>query len=788
MQMRQRFVVEIVEEEDQTLVEPIPEAVPAPEPTPPSKPTVQPIPPVRPQVRRVFDDTSSESPKPSQQHSASSGLDIFEARQAQVNSLLQEVQLQDSRQEEPHIEHPPVPKRNQKEQLKSAREIAFQKQLEQHSPALHKTKIENFYQKQPEFEEKKSTRRQKKSSSTGFKSLFTPSKWSKAVSITVFLVLILGSTTVGTVWAVREDLSDTRTQLDGLLADLQTGQMKSANERVEILRIKQRRYTTVYSWGRGVLPSLIGEQKTTHLDKLLTISDSGLYVIENGLATYELLQIGYQQFLGNDSGDSIETLTQVSGELEAVFTDLSVLQAELSKLDNPFEIEMIDQVKANVNTSFPDMRRAVLAAQQMSYALPELMGEDGKKQYLVLLQNNEELRPTGGFIGSFAILTVEKGRFVDFRVEDVYEADGQLQGFVAPPPEIVEHLGEAQWFLRDVNWSPDFPTVASQAGWFLDKEINIRPDGVIAINLHVAQKLLEVTGPIKLVDYDEVITKDNLYERAEMHSEINFFPGSTQKRDFLSAVAHQLFDQLMKSETNTLAVMQALYQSAEEFQLLVSVDSPQATTALQNLSWTGALLSPSCPMPFEASECFVDTVMQVEANVGVNKANQYIDRTIQDTVTLGKEQVKHSREMVFTNRADSNAWPEGAYKNYLRVFVPEDASLQTVTIDGAVLDDSSVRQNIENGKRSFGFLVNVPIRSEVSVVLEYTVPIPPSQRSIYALFEQKQSGTSDNEVQHSIEVLGRDVLAVAPEPVIEGRVMKFFSNRLTHQFIAVDVE
>ncbi len=721
------------------------------------------------------------------------GPDMFEARQSEVQTLLQRSQLEAAQQESPRVEQPALTKHKQKEILQSTREKAFQTQLRETKPTLSsQTKIEKFYQSQPEFIEKQA-QKQKKS-----RSYLNAESWRKRfirtvqlgrkLSVVSAIITFLGVSVAGSAWAVRRDMQFTQEQILSLVEDIESGQITSAKERVELLRVKQSRYTTLYNWSRGALPYVLGEQKSIHLDKLLTISDSGLYVIENGFETYDLLQTGYSQFLGEDGGDSIATLAQVSGELEAVFTDLSALQAELQGLDNPFEIAAIDQVQSEVTASFPELRRAVLSAQQLSYALPDLLGEDGKKQYLVLLQNNAELRPTGGFIGSFGILTVEKGRFVDFRVEDVYEADGQLEGYVAPPPEIVEHLGEAQWYLRDVNWDPDFPTVADQAGWFLNKTVNIDPDGVIGINLHVAQKLLEVTGPIRLVDYDEVITKDNLYERAEMHSEINFFPGSTQKRDFLSAVANQLFTQMMSEDANTLALMQALYESAEESQLLISMESPQATTVLQNLGWTGSVLTPQCPSPFAAEACFVDTVMQVEANVGVNKANQYIERSVRHLSLVGKEQVKHEREMIFTNTADSNAWPEGAYKNYIRLFVPADASLQTVSINGTILDPSAIREQIDGNKRSIGFLVNVPISSTVLAKVEYTVPVPANERSVYALFEQKQSGTSDDEIVHTVEVLGRSVMTVAPEPEIEGRVMKFVSGRTKHQFLAVGIE
>ncbi|MDD2225447.1 MAG: DUF4012 domain-containing protein, partial [Candidatus Shapirobacteria bacterium] len=120
--------------------------------------------------------------------------------------------------------------------------------------------------------------------------------------------------------------------------------------------------------------------------------------------------------------------------------------------------------------------------------LPEMLGLDGRKrEYLVLLQNEAELRATGGFIGSYAILSFQNGKLLNFEVKDVYEADGQLKGHVEPPIEIKNYLGEANWFMRDANWNPDFVKASADIQWFLSQEINKKVDGVIGINLAVAK-------------------------------------------------------------------------------------------------------------------------------------------------------------------------------------------------------------------------------------------------------------------------------------------------------------
>src|SRR5690606_13599720 len=125
-------------------------------------------------------------------------------------------------------------------------------------------------------------------------------------------------------------------------------------------------------------------------------------------------------------------------------------------------------------------------------------------------------------------------------------------------------------------------------------------------------------------------------------------------------------DKVFYQQTNKIALARALLDSAEEAELFMSVNNPEAEEVLQTLGWTGELLTPDCPTPFNGQNCVVDTVMQVEANVGVNKANQYITREISHDVELLNDVARHTRTITFTNEAQSEAWPAGEYKTYLR--------------------------------------------------------------------------------------------------------------------------
>lgn len=609
-------------------------------------------------------------------------------------------------------------------------------------------------------------------------------RWWTLLTILVLTAVILSGGTYG---LIRYDIATAKNELRGLQDDIHNVRLKSAQERTRRLRRIVWRWSSVYHAGRPAVALLFGSQTAHNLDISADIARRGVETIETGIAAGEKVDTAFQEFAGTIDGDAGKTLQSVSGDLESMQTNLAALQAGFQRIDdNELGLSLLDMRKQAL-ADIPKARRMIVSLQQLTQMAPAVLGESRKMQYLVLFQNNQELRPTGGFIGSFALVTVQNGKLLDFHVEDVYEADGQLNGYVTPPVEIIQYLGEEQWFLRDVNWSPDFPTVAQQAAWFLEKELGVRPDGVIGINLSVAQALLAATGPIEVPDYNEIITKDNLYERAEMHAEMNFFPGSTQKRDFLSAVANQLFAQIMSDKTNKAAIAEALVRSAEEAQILVSLTDPQVQRTFAALGWDGGIRTPNCPQVVADRSCQVDTVMQVEANVGVNKANEHVRRRMSHAVTLTSAAAEHERRIELQNTARSNAWPQGTYRTYIRWLVSDSAHTPEVLVNGQPMPADQIKWQIEKNKRVIGAYVEVPVESTAEIVVRYVVPLRDGVQA-YALFEQKQSGTSDDLLRHEIELRTKNAGIVAPVPEIQGRTLIFRSQRRTHDFMVVGLE
>jgi len=459
---------------------------------------------------------------------------------------------------------------------------------------------------------------------------------------------------------------------------------------------------------------------------------------ELGASTQELTHY----IFGSGNSDIAQVISSSRLQAEELSQKLSLLDGLLpSTPPSVIPVKYHDQY-TNSKAKIAETKRTITTAKAILATTPDLIGLGGRRKYAVLFQNNMELRATGGFIGSFAIMSFENGRLYDMPIYDVYDADGQLKGHVEPPLAIKNILGEANWYLRDSNFDPDFPTSARRAEWFIKKTLNQDLDGTIAVNVNTLTTLLEASGPIKVDDYDETITAGNLYERAQFHAEVNFFPGSTQKKEFLSTVANALFAQLPSMEGNEgLKLASALSKSVEEKDTLISVVNASSDQIFQTLGWNGHLTDFPCPVP---TNCHKDYAMVVDSNFGVNKANFFIERNIEQVITFDKNlSVNHSLRIAYQNNSTSTAWPAGSYKNYQRIYLPFGSTINAVKIDGRQLDAKAYEITSEHNKTIIAHLLTVPISSKALVEIEYATPqLPQEDQFLYTWYWQKQSGTS----------------------------------------------
>jgi len=469
---------------------------------------------------------------------------------------------------------------------------------------------------------------------------------------------------------------------------------------------------------KSVLDSLEPVRKTGVLNKQFELKDD--------LLNLSFLSVNSARSAILGTGSLLQGLKAVTGELTAspsgyfnsAQVELASAGKDLAKAQTLLQNNKFDGNITKTFTKLTQMSQLVERARALSVLLPALVAADGSapKNYLILLQNNMELRPTGGFIGSFAKVSFEGGKLKKLDVNDSYAIDGQLGIHVEPPKEIKEDLGQKDWFMRDSNWEPDFPTSARQAEWFYTKETGERVDGVIALDISAMEKLIDSIGALNLSDYKEKITGENLFERAITHAEMGFFPGSSAKKSFLTALANEVFNKIFfLPQNNWPGIISALGRSLDEKHVGVYLNDPKMFSYIASQNWTHAL-----PRQSSSSGDFLSLV---EANLGANKVNYYLDRSYNLETVVGKEgEIKHRMRISYINRSPSDTFPAGTYKNRMRIYLPIGAKM-TRALWGEADITKKMTGFSDYGRAGYSLLMELAPREQKTLVLDYTVPV-----------------------------------------------------------------
>jgi len=267
----------------------------------------------------------------------------------------------------------------------------------------------------------------------------------------------------------------------------------------------------------------------------------------------------------------------------------------------------------------------------MAEELPRLMGasDEGPKSYLVLAQNEDELRPTGGFITAVGTLLVDNGRISDLTFDNSTSLDNWSKPYPAAPWQLQQYMDTSVLVLRDSNWYTDYPTAALYAETLYTYAKAHAVDGVIAFDQQFLVETLGVVGPIKLEGVAEPIDSSNVIafmRSAKTPSTTDLASQITStKTIFLKKITDALVGKLFGGEILPEPLVNILLQALNERHLLLKMDSLTMTNLLARHRWDGAV------HPQEG-----DFLMVVDTNVGFNKTNAVVQSSLTYDVDLTK--------------------------------------------------------------------------------------------------------------------------------------------------------
>jgi nucleoside-diphosphate-sugar epimerase len=486
----------------------------------------------------------------------------------------------------------------------------------------------------------------------------------------------------------------------------------------------------------GIFPKQIQTMQT-----ILSVVDEGVEGIDHATEGTKALFQTTKTLSGEDSTDPREYYEKAQIELTEAQKKLQVVE---TALESPIFMHGLPSI---VTSRVGDMKikvaeysELVEKARAAAYLLPSITAIDGKKSYLMLLQNNLELRPGGGFIGSYAKITFEKGRLADIKVDDIYNLDGGLQDIIEPPAELKNDLGQNRWYLRDSNLEPDFPTSARQAEAFYRRTTGEVVNGVVAINLAASAKLVDAVGGVDLPEYGESVNGANLFEKTVNKSEVGFFPGSQAKRNYLTALQTQLFNKIFYlSKQNWPAIIRAVGDSLEEKQMMVYLSDPTLFSYAVSENWGGVL--PRGVVQTEGRT--EDFLAIIESNMGANKANYYLDRTVRLETLIGKEgEISEKLTVNYKNGSPGDVFPGGRYKNRFKIYLPMGSKLNKMSYGESDIT-SQVASFTDYGRTGYSVLLELAAQEQKSLVVDYTLVTPltfKDGKALYRLDLIKQSG------------------------------------------------
>ncbi|HMA38061.1 MAG TPA: DUF4012 domain-containing protein [Chloroflexia bacterium] len=454
----------------------------------------------------------------------------------------------------------------------------------------------------------------------------------------------------------------------------------------------------------------------------------------------------------------IEALQARPAALASARAELAAVEAARGRINaGRVSTHQVLAALNQVDTALPDLDRALATVDSLPRLLDVLLGRSQPTTYLLLAQNSDELRATGGFVSSVGQLTVANGHFDQLAFEDSYAVDPGTGPVLAPPVELTHYLGATQWYIRDSNWSADFPTSAHTAETFYQAAKQQAVDGTVAVDQHTVQLLVSALGPIQLDGYPDVITGDNVEDL--LHHYFMPQPGGMSdawwkhRKDFMRDLFHGLVKQMNGLDRpHLLALALALRQGLDEKHILISMHDPDTARWLHDQGWDGALADEPG-----------DYLMVVDTNLGFNKVNPHIQATTTYAVTMA---ATGAAQAVLTLTYQNTSTPQtgpcvrdptykasyvamemGCYWDLVRVYVPAGAQLQGASRDGAPLQ---VQAAPGLGKTAFSTDLTLPPGAQQTLQFRYTLPLTltapggaglPGQEAGYRLLVQKQPGT-----------------------------------------------
>lgn len=594
--------------------------------------------------------------------------------------------------------------------------------------------------------------------------------WFKLVGLAILVFLILGGVSVFAVYSfakslegpVKQVVADSNEIITSIQAqDLVTAKASSGKLKTSLATVKDKyRKIAVFSKipfagayiadGQGVLNAATAGSEA--VNKLIAAIEpySDLLGFKTDAKTVEIKSIEDRiVFLVN-------TLEKISPQLESISGDLELVRDELDKINPNRYPETIrgKSVRAKIvgiQETVKSFSAIISQAKPLIELLPTLLGDPNEKTYMLLFQNDGELRPTGGFLTAYAYLKVSKGKITPLNSYNIYDLDARFVKNVPAPEPIKKYLNESRWNLRNQNMSPDFKLSMDRFTESLKSIVGLpRIDGIIAIDTYLPVKLLETLGPIGVGGWGNFSAKNDsrcdcpqvVYALEDIISK----PGSSIREDrkaVLGPLMHSILSNAMGSPKHMWPKFLNIGLDAiGEKHLMFYFFDQKNQAAAESFNAAGRI------KPYDYDYLHIN-----DSNFGGAKSDIFIVRDVEQEVEVSGDKITKKVTITYNNPAKgSNCNLEagqlclnGVYRDYVRLYVPKGSRLVSVV-------GSEVKESITEDLGKTVFEAFFTMRPQSSSKLVFNYELPAMKNTPYRLLIQKQPGL--NTIKHNISLNG----------------------------------
>ncbi len=427
----------------------------------------------------------------------------------------------------------------------------------------------------------------------------------------------------------------------------------------------------------------------------------------------------------------------------------------------------LDSVPKDNRSQFLEISGQIKKSAETFSALNEIYGLFAQSllkapDILLVMQNNNELRPGGGFIGSFAALKQSNGKISKTRMGSIYDLDGQLSEKVVPPLPLL--AVNDRWYLRDSNWFAHFPFSAKKITEFYEKEGGETPDIIVALTPNIIVDLLKLTGEVNMPKYGVVLTSENFVEQTQVLTTMSNDTPENQPKQFLADLMPVLLQRLGSLNIEKLdGLLSIVFNNLMSKQLIFYSRHPSLQTEFSKFNWTGEILDSDR-----------DYLEVVSSNLGGTKSDLFVDQTLKLSSKIDSDgSISNELIMTFENRLPDLEHTHNT--RFIRVLVPKNSKLISVTgfdykniepldsknfkfdPDGLAWDSRLVKDVItgtligeESGKTFFGNWLTVKGGQKRSVKIVYKLPFALQNLDRFSLLLQKQPGANTFKVEYNL--------------------------------------